>query len=177
MPSGMPARFQRTPDVKAIKKNQAFRRRSAIEPLERRNLLAVDLVVEQVTDLPELVAGEQITYEIRITNNGPDDAIGATISDPVTESLDDVTWERTVSFQQDADKLNGTNGYWAKASRFQSGVTSVNSIGDVNADGIDDFAVSSNTGLAANGGAVWRTRTYRVRQRIAGGRYSRSHVA
>lgn len=119
------------------------------ERLESRDLLAVDLVVEQTTARPSVEVGQEITYKIEITNNGPDAAIGARIVDPVTERLDNVTWTRDVEFSVGAENLNGLNGFHMTGTG--SAGSKVSTIGDVNGDGFADFAIVANNAAGPNG--------------------------
>ncbi len=51
----------------------------------------VDLSLEKTADVSEVIIGEPITYKITVTNDGPSDATGVQIFDPLPFSLDFVS--------------------------------------------------------------------------------------
>ena len=112
------------------------------ELLEPRQLLAVDLVVEQLPALSSIEVGQPVTYQIQVTNNGPDNAIDAKITDPLTEYLDDATWTRNVVTTLQHDKLSPTQGMVVATDRLFA-----SPVGDLNADGVVDHAVVGWNGL------------------------------
>ncbi len=56
-----------------------------------------DVQVTKTNLLSEVVAGEIITYEIVVTNNGPSDAPNTIINDSIPASLSNVTWNCATS--------------------------------------------------------------------------------
>src|SRR5437868_5688393 len=52
-----------------------------LETLEDRLTPSIDLVVSQVATPTPATAGSQLTYTLTVTNNGPDNATGVTLTD------------------------------------------------------------------------------------------------
>lgn len=52
----------------------------------------VQLVVGKTDDLDEVAPGEALTYRITVRNDGPSDAVGITVEDPMPSSLTDISW-------------------------------------------------------------------------------------
>ena len=52
----------------------------------------VDLSITKTDNITTVVAGDQLTYEIVVSNGGPSDAVGATVTDNFPAELTNITW-------------------------------------------------------------------------------------
>ena len=55
----------------------------------------VDMSITKTDGLTSVVAGTQLTYTITVSNAGPSDAVGATVSDTFPAVLTNATWTCT----------------------------------------------------------------------------------
>ena len=95
---------------------------------------------------------------VQITNRGPHNATDVTLEETLTESLSNVTWERTMQATFPSVSLTGPDTsalsevestptsaqferYFGKPLYTELG-TQIGSLGDINGDGIDDVVVS-----------------------------------
>lgn len=69
--------------------------RPLVETLEDRTLLAADLQITKIDDLASVVPGASITYDIVVTNAGPDDVTGAVVADVLPTALTGATFTAT----------------------------------------------------------------------------------
>ena len=52
----------------------------------------VDMTITKTASVPDYVAGGPLSYTVKVTNSGPSDAVGATVSDPLPSSITGATW-------------------------------------------------------------------------------------
>lgn len=111
------------------------------EVLESRQLLAADLSITLEPPLAEARATDELTYVVRVRNQGPDDAVDALVEIP-DGGLEGFRWTRQGPFGfppiVDLSNLDGENGFTFEHSFHRT------SAGDINADGVDDLIVSDN---------------------------------
>ncbi|MGE0101036.1 MAG: DUF11 domain-containing protein [Blastocatellales bacterium] len=74
------------------------------DPLARSSDLAITKSAGAATGVP----GQNITYTIVVTNNGPSDVTGASVSDPLPATLTDATWNCTASAGSSCGNPTGT---------------------------------------------------------------------
>ncbi|WP_395375280.1 beta-propeller fold lactonase family protein [Marinicella sp. W31] len=92
-------------------------------------IVQTDVAVEK-TGPSDAFAGETIEYLIRLTNAGPSDALGVTVSDVLDSNLSDVSWTCSATGRSQCDVV--------------SGVGDVNSTVDVSVDGAIEIVVIAN---------------------------------
>ena len=87
----------------------------------------------------DVVPLEPTTFDLSVGNEGAVTATDATVAFAVDHVVDDATWTRRT--YQDLSQIGGSNGksYFGKNSNDRAGISST-FIGDINADGFDDFA-------------------------------------
>jgi uncharacterized repeat protein (TIGR01451 family) len=108
-----------------------------VETLEDRALLAADLQITKTDNLTSAVAGSSITYDIVVTNNGPDAVTGAVVADTLPAELTGATFTAT-----------GTTG----AANFDaSGSGSINDTVDLASGSSITYVVTATVGAAATG--------------------------
>ena len=117
----------------------SFCPRKTLERLEQRRLLAADLEVT-IEDFPEEVnATQELSYVVRVRNNGPDHAEDVLVEIP-NPGLVGFEWEQSGpnAFPPvvDLDDLNGERGATFFDQRFL-----LDPAGDLNADGLIDLLV------------------------------------
>lgn len=132
------------------------------ESLERRLLLAVDLAVEIEAASTEVRANTDLTYMVRVRNNGTDDARNAAVEID-RSTLTQFEWNRrgpfTLPSEIDLAELDRRNGFSINVGDNSSQAIA---IGDINGDGISELAIHQyetdrthvifgGTKLAANG--------------------------
>lgn len=107
-----------------------------LEVLEDRQLLASDLSVH-IEEVPaEVLSTSELTFVVKVRNEGPDDTVNAQVEIPTGE-LQRPNWTRSGPYrfprEIDPQRFDGTNGFVIDAAAHGS------VIGDVNADGYDDI--------------------------------------
>ena len=122
-------------------RTRATRSPQPIEVLEDRRLMASDLSIS-FEELPaEVLATSELSFVVKVRNEGPDDAVDALVDIPGGE-LKRLTWTRTGPYafprEVDVEQLAGTNGF--AIAQNSTGFA----IGDVNADGSDDLLLTDD---------------------------------
>ena len=110
--------------------------------------LLVDLSVKLEEVPKELNPGQEVTYTLRVENNGRDGAEDALVQHPVGAALESVRWTRNVEFDPnlDLDDLHPDLGISVETSNLlPNNHHKVASLGDINGDGFDDIAYGSNS--------------------------------
>jgi len=69
--------------------------------------LEADLAIEKITTTPTVTVGSDVSYQIVVTNDGPDDLTDAEIADNVPTSISDVEWTCTASTSASASAACG----------------------------------------------------------------------
>lgn len=67
-----------------------------------------DLEIEKTASGLHVVAGEPLTYTITVTNNGPDDVVGADVTDTFPSAFDGATWSCMAAGGASCGNLNGS---------------------------------------------------------------------
>ncbi|MBO9732900.1 MAG: DUF11 domain-containing protein [Chitinophaga sp.] len=114
---------------------------------------SVDLRINK-TAPTNIVAGEEITYVVTVTNGGPADAIGAAITDamPAAADVQHVTWTATATGGANVTPTSGTGDagiFLAADIPANTGVVTITIKGTVNpaASGVLDNAASTVPGF------------------------------
>lgn len=111
-----------------------------VETLEDRTLLAADLQITNTDNLASAVPGTSVTYNIVVTNAGPDDVTGAVVADVLPTALTGATFTAT-----------GTGG----AANFDaSGSGDINDTVDLPSGSSITYVVTATISAAATGTLV-----------------------
>src|SRR5436190_15126397 len=100
-------------------------RRLFFEPLEGRQLLAADLMITKVQTNPAagdpVIAGQPLTYQVTVFNNGPDEATAVEVDDttPTNTTFSDFFETSSFNFDTQSERPNvgeagtakGKNGF------------------------------------------------------------------
>jgi uncharacterized repeat protein (TIGR01451 family) len=81
--------------VKRLRHNRRIAYQPIFERLEDRELLAADLQISKTDNLSSAVPGTSVTYNIVVTNNGPDNVTGAVVADELPATLTGTTFTAT----------------------------------------------------------------------------------
>ncbi|MBW4679707.1 MAG: DUF11 domain-containing protein [Microcoleus vaginatus WJT46-NPBG5] len=85
---------------------------------------AADLVIAKTDNVTTIAAGSPITYTIRVTNNGPSTATGATVTDTIPASITGVNWTCAITAGTGAcGTANGTGNAINTTVNLNSGAT------------------------------------------------------
>ena len=108
------------------------------ESLERRQLLAIDLVIEADASPGEQIAGQEVTRIVRVFNNGDEGANDAVVQLDFSDHLDEVAWSRRPSY---AKYLHGPRIRLEEPpGPIELSERRAQEFGDINGDGFGDFA-------------------------------------
>jgi uncharacterized repeat protein (TIGR01451 family) len=104
-----------------------------------------DLTISKTTGTPTVTVGNNVTYQLTVTNTGPDDVAGAEIEDTVPSAITGVTWICTASTNANCGTASGSSNTIALTADLQAGETVTIAIsGTANATG-----THTNTGTVA----------------------------